>query len=101
MGNAGHCFRGVGAIDRSAHPFAFTESHDAHGLPPEAVGGVLPGPVRTARAASPGSIHRSPHRFRSPIAQGGANAKPAIAHFRMTAERFSVTRITKALAVME
>jgi hypothetical protein len=23
MGNAGHCFRGVGAIDRSAHPCAF------------------------------------------------------------------------------
>src|ERR1700730_2662357 len=32
------------------------------------------------------------------LAQGGANAKPSIAHFCMTVDRFSVTRITKALA---
>jgi catechol 2,3-dioxygenase-like lactoylglutathione lyase family enzyme len=32
------------------------------------------------------------------LAQGGANAKPAIAHFCMTVENFSVDRIQKALA---
>jgi catechol 2,3-dioxygenase-like lactoylglutathione lyase family enzyme len=32
------------------------------------------------------------------LAQGGANAKPAIAHFCMTVENFNVDRIQKALA---
>jgi len=32
------------------------------------------------------------------LAQGGANAKTAIAHFCMTVDRFGVARITKALA---
>src|SRR5439155_10629692 len=32
------------------------------------------------------------------LAQGGANAKPAIAHFCMTVDPFSVERVTKALA---
>jgi catechol 2,3-dioxygenase-like lactoylglutathione lyase family enzyme len=32
------------------------------------------------------------------LAQGGVNAKPAIAHFCMTVDRFSVERVTKALA---
>src|SRR5438876_3705879 len=63
--SAGDRSQGICAIEQAAYPSALTQSHDAHGFRPEAVGGVLPGPLRAARSASSGSIHGSPHRVRT------------------------------------
>ena len=59
--------------------------------------GLLGLPVQHRQGASTGLRIGSGPQYIS-LAQGGPNAKPAIAHFCMTVDRFNVARITDALA---